>query len=74
MCLPQGKLSPCTPTTEPTCCTTEAGEPRACAPQEKPQQRDACTLQLESSPCLPQLEESLCASEDPAQLKRNKEF
>ena len=29
--------------------------PRACAPQEKPQQREAYILQLESSPCLPQL-------------------
>ena len=56
MCLPQGKLSPCTPTTEPTCCTTEAGVPRACAPQEKPPQLEACTPQLESSPCSSQLE------------------
>ena len=31
--------------------TTEACVPRACAPQEKPPQGEACALKLESSPC-----------------------
>ena len=41
---------------------------RACAhQQEKPPKREDHTPRLESSPRLPQLEESLCGSEDPAQ-------
>ena len=40
--------------------------------QEKPLQREACALQLESSSCLPQLEKSLCSSDEPAQPKTNK--
>ena len=46
------QLNPCTT-------TTEAHEPRVHAPQqEKPPQREACALQLESSHCLPQLEKA----------------
>ena len=38
--------------------TSESMCPRARAPQqEKPLQQEACTLQLEHSPCLPQREE-----------------
>ena len=38
--------------------TSESMRPRASAPQqEKPLQQEACTLQLEHSPCLPQREE-----------------
>ena len=36
--------------------TTEPMHPRACIPQEKPLQWEACALQLESSPSSPQLE------------------
>ena len=44
--------------------------PRANAPQqEKPPQWAACTLQLESSPCSPQLEKNPLSNEDWAQLK-----
>ena len=44
--------------------------PRACAlQQEEPLQREARTLQLESSPYLLQLEKSLHSREDPAQPK-----
>ena len=44
--------------------------PRACAPQqEKPPQWEARAPQLESSPYLPQPEQSLCSNKDPAQLK-----
>ena len=47
---------------------TEAHVPRACAlQQEKPLQREAPTLQLESSPYSPQLEKSLHSNEDPTQ-------
>ena len=46
------QLNPCTT-------TTEAHAPRVHAPQqEKPPQREACALQLESSHCLPQLEKA----------------
>ena len=38
--------------------------PRACAPQEKPLQREARTRQLDSSPCSLQLQEKLM--QDPA--------
>ena len=40
--------------------------PRACATQEKPPQWEALAPQLESSPCSPSLEKSLCSNEDPA--------
>ena len=40
--------------------------------QEKPQQQEVCTPQLESSPCSPQLEKSPHRHEDPAQTKINK--
>ena len=44
--------------------------PRAHAlKQEKPLQREAHGLQLESSPCSPPLEKSLCSNEDPAEPK-----
>ena len=42
--------------------------PRACAlQQKKPLQGEAHILQLESSPCSPQLEKSMCSNKDPAQ-------
>ena len=51
----------------PHAATTDVHEHRAHAPQqEEPRQRDALTPQLDSSPCLPQLEESLCSNKDPA--------
>ena len=54
-----------TATAEPTC-------PRAYAPQqERPAQREARMIHLESSSCLPCLEKSLCSNEDAAQ-PRNK--
>lgn len=44
--------------------------PRAHAlQQEKPPQREAGGLQIESSPCSLQPEGSACSIEDPAQLK-----
>ena len=47
--------------------------PRACAPQEEtPPQWEAHSLQLESSPCSPQLDKGLHSKEDPAQPKTNK--
>ena len=47
--------------------------PKVRAPQqEKSLQREAYALQLESSPCLLQLEKSLCSNEDPAQPKKKK--
>ena len=47
--------------------------PRACAPQqEKPLQWEDCTLQLESSPRLPQLEKSLHNNEDSEKPKKKK--
>ena len=61
MCVPQ-LLGLCS-RTWPLC-------PKACAPQqEKPPQWEACTLQLESSPCSPQLKKSLHSKKDPAQPK-----
>ena len=43
----------------PRAASTEARVPRACAPQqERPQQCEAHTLQLESNPCLPQLQKA----------------
>ena len=46
---------------------------RDCAPQkEKPLQWEAHSLQLEGSPCSPQLDKSLHSNEDPAQPKANK--
>ena len=52
-------LSPHAELLQPMC-------PRACAPQqEKSQQWEAYRLKLESSPCLPRLEKSLCSNKDP---------
>ena len=52
---------------------TEAPRPRASASQqEKPLQWEACVLELESTPCSPQLEKGLRSTEDPAQPKINK--
>ena len=46
--------------------------PRACAPQqEKPLQWEVCKPQLETSPCLLQLEKSPQINKDPAQPKIN---
>ena len=46
--------------------------PGACALQQgRPLQWEACSLQLESGPHSPQLEKSLCSSEDPAQPQIN---
>ena len=46
--------------------------PRDPAPQhEKPPQREARSLQPESSPCSPQLKKRRCSNEDPAQPKIN---
>ena len=60
--------------TEPMCRSLlKPVRPRARALQhEKPPQREACTLQLDSSLRLPQLEKSLHSSKDPAQPKINK--
>ena len=44
--------------------------PRTCVPQEKPQ--EPCASQLESNPCVLQLEKNLYSSEDPAQPKIKK--
>ena len=45
--------------------------PRTCSPQqEKPQ--EPCASQLESNPCVLQLEKNLYSSEDPAQPKIKK--
>ena len=53
--------------------TTEACKPRAHAPQqEKLPQREACALQLESSPPSSKLGKSLSSNEDPAQAKKKK--
>ena len=53
--------------------TTEACKPRAHTPQqEKLPQREACALQLESSPPSPKLGKSLSSNEDPAQAKKKK--
>ena len=49
--------------------------PRVRAPQqEKSPQWEASEPQLKSSPCSPQLQKSLCSSEDPAQPKIKKYF
>ena len=49
--------------------------PRACAAQqEKPQHWKACTLQLKSSPCLPQLEEACTWQWRPSTAKISKNF
>ena len=46
--------------------------PGACAlQQEKPPKWEASAMQLESSPCSPQLEMLTCSNEDPAQPKIN---
>ena len=74
-----GKIPTCHRATKPVCHNCEPmlwswepqilkpTRPRACAP-EKPPWWEACTLQLENSPCLLQLEKSLCGSKDPGQL------
>ena len=56
----------------PYAASTEAHVPRACAPQEKPLQWEGQKPQLESSPCLPQLEKACEQRECPAQPKINK--
>ena len=59
-------LSPCAATMIPELVGARA------LPQEKTLEREAQAPNLESSPCLPQLEKSLCNYEDPAQPKVNK--
>ena len=62
--------SPGAATTEPCDVTIEARPPWSHVPQqEKPVQRDACRLLLESRPHSPPLEKSLSSNEDPAQPK-----
>ena len=57
----------------PRATATEAHAPRAQALQrEKSLQWEACPWQLESGPCLPQLEKSPCSNENLAQPKINK--
>ena len=58
-------------TTESTRYNSWSPHTRAHAPQEKPLQQEALALQLECSPCSPQLEKSLCSNKDPAQPKIN---
>ena len=59
-------LSLCSRALEPQLPKSEG--PGSCASQqEKPQQWETCTPQLESNSCSLQLEKSLCSSEDPAQ-------
>jgi len=54
----------------PRAASTEARVPRACAPQqERPQQREAHTLQLESNPCSPTLERALEKQRRPSAAK-----
>ena len=59
---------------DPTCrrvadpCATST-EPVLTLQQEKPQQWEAHSLQLESRPRIPQLDKSQCSNEDPAQWK-----
>ena len=48
--------------------------PGAHAPQEKAPQREALSLQLDSSPSSLQLEKSLCSNEDPAEPKMSKNY
>ena len=56
----------------PPATTTEAHAPRAQAlQQEKSVQWEACAWQLESGPCLPQLEKSPRSNENLAQPKIN---
>ena len=51
----------------------KAARPRVYAPQqEKPPQREAHTLQLESSSCSPQIEKKPVQQKDPAQPKISK--
>ena len=57
----------------PCATATKSTPPRANAPQqEKPPQWEVHILQLESSSCWLQLEESLCSKEDPVQPKISK--
>ena len=70
-------ISPCTTTTEPALWSQElqlltSGCPIACAPQEKPRQRQAQAQQLESDPCFPQLEKSMHSNDDSVQPKKKK--
>ena len=59
-------LNPCVATTEPMC--SNYWNPHALEPmrwnKKKPLQWKACTLQLESLPCLPHLEKSPRSNED----------
>ena len=67
--------SPCTKTIESVLESLGAAcASRAHAPQDKPLQRDAHSLQLDSSRWSPQTEKSPCSSEDPAQPKINKQI
>jgi len=57
------QLSPCAMTTEPTCYSYWSPHSHAHVPQqEKPRQWEAGAPQLESSPCLPQLEKACTAA------------
>ena len=75
--MPQAQLSPFATTIEPVLeslgtSTTEPTDPRACVPQnERSQQWEAHTLQLESSSHSLQLEKSPHSNENPAQPKIN---
>ena len=72
------QLRPCAVTTEPMlwsprALTTEAVTTEACAlQQEKPPQWEAWTLQLESSPCSPQLEKTQCKQQRRPSVAKNK--
>ena len=74
------QLSLCATTTEPVlrnpgATTPEARALRGHAPQqEEPRRREACTLQLKSSPHLPQLEKSPRGNKDPAQPQKEKQL
>ena len=56
----------------PVATTAEARMPQSPFPQEKPPQREAHTLQLESSPHSPQLEKTCEAMKTQCSQKRNK--
>ena len=67
------KIPPALGQLSPGATASEARVPIAWSlQQEKPLQWEARARQLESSPCLQQLEKSVCSSEDPAQPKINK--
>ncbi|MFG6184209.1 hypothetical protein ACF7HK_15665, partial [Staphylococcus aureus] len=66
--------SPCTTTIEPVTSTLGAATTGAHSPQqEKPLQREACTLQLEGSPHSPQPGKVLISNKNLAQPKIKKE-